>query len=98
MRNLAERYIVFRAIFNSTIELEQLNINSPNYTEELARIDNLFEIYIDIVDGTLFFDNSYGKHKLIAQRFESEEITILDSEKFNRLKKYYDKERETNRA
>lgn len=59
----------------------------------LKGIKNLFEIYLEIVDGTLIFDNSYGKHELIAQKFENETITILDSEKFNRLKKYYDKER-----
>lgn len=56
-------------------------------------IKNLFEIYIELVDGTLIFDNSYGKHELIAQKFDNEKITILDSEKFNRLKNYYDKKR-----
>ena len=30
-------------------------------------IKNLFEIYIDIVDAILIFDNSFGKHQLIAQ-------------------------------
>lgn len=59
----------------------------------LKGIKNLFEIYLEIVDGTLIFDNSYGKHQLIAQKFDSEAITILDLEKFNRLKDYYDKKR-----
>lgn len=59
----------------------------------LRGIKNLFEIYLEIVDGTLIFDNSYGKHQLIAQKFDSEAITILDLEKFNRLKDYYDKKR-----
>ena len=59
----------------------------------LKGIKNLFEIYLEIVDGTLIFDNSYGKHELIAQKFENEKISILDSEKFNRLKNYYDKKR-----
>jgi predicted ABC-type ATPase len=59
----------------------------------LKGIKNLFDIYIEIVDVTLIFDNSYGKHQLIAQKFENETITILDSDKFNRLKNYYDKKR-----
>lgn len=59
----------------------------------LKGIKNLFEIYLEIVDGTLIFDNSYGKHELLAQKFENEKISILDSEKFNRLKNYYDEKR-----
>lgn len=55
-------------------------------------IKNLFDIYIKIVDGVLIFDNSYGKHELIAQKIEHEEILILDTEKFNRLKKSYDQQ------
>jgi predicted ABC-type ATPase len=43
----------------------------------LNGIINLFEIYLPIVDQVLLFDNSEGKHQLIA-------------EKFNDLKKYYD--------
>ena len=58
----------------------------------LKGIKNLFEIYIDIVDGTLIFDNSYGKHELIAQKIEKEDILIYNIEKFNKLK-YYDEER-----
>ncbi len=57
----------------------------------LKGIKNLFDIYLEIVDGALIFDNSYGKHELIAQKFENEKTTVLDAEKFNRLKKYYDK-------
>lgn len=64
----------------------------------LKGIKNLFEIYLEIVDGALIFDNSYGKHNLIAQKIESEKIIIQDTEKFNRLKEYYDKKRKTNRA
>src|SRR5690606_20083620 len=59
----------------------------------LKGIKNLFDMYLDIVDGTLIFDNSYGKHELIAQKIENEEIIVLNSNKFNQLKKYYDKER-----
>ncbi len=56
----------------------------------LKGIKNLFDIYLSIVDGTLIFDNSYGKHELIAQNFDQEEILILNSNKFNHLKRYYD--------
>ncbi len=52
----------------------------------LNGIKNLFEIYLEIVDGTLVFDNSRGKHELIAQKIEGEEITIFDLEKFNQFK------------
>jgi len=49
-------------------------------------IKNLFEIYLPIVDRTLIFDNSYGKHELIAKI--NAETTIYDKQKFNALKKY----------
>lgn len=48
-------------------------------------------LYLDIVDGTLIFDNSYGKHELIAQKIEQEDILIFNKESFNNFKKYYDK-------
>lgn len=53
-------------------------------------INNLFAIYLDLVDGVLIFDNSYGKHELIAQKYENEFITIFDEIKFNQLKDHYD--------
>lgn len=56
-------------------------------------IKNLFEMYLEIVDGTLIFDNSYGKHELIAQKIEHEKMLIFNPEKFTQLKKYHDKER-----
>lgn len=51
-------------------------------------IKNLFEIYIPIVDQVLIFDNSKGKHKLIAEKSGSDELNILDEIKFNYLKNY----------
>lgn len=54
-------------------------------------INNLFKIYLKLVDGTLIFDNSYGRHELVAHKIEDESITIFDNEKFNQLKHYYDK-------
>ena len=56
-------------------------------------IANLFNIYIDIVDTTLIFDNSNGAHELIAEKFSGEEISIINNLKFNRLKKYHGKKR-----
>lgn len=56
-------------------------------------VKNLFESYLSRVDGALLFDNSYGKHELIAQKIENQELLIFDQEKFNQLKGYYEKER-----
>lgn len=53
-------------------------------------IVNLFDIYLPIVDQVLVFDNSAGKHHLIAEKSVSDELNIIDYEKFSELKKYYD--------
>ena len=49
-------------------------------------IKNLFEIYLSIFDQALLFDNSEGKHELIAEISASEELNILNETKFNELK------------
>ncbi|RRT89700.1 zeta toxin family protein [Empedobacter falsenii] len=54
-------------------------------------IKNLFDIYLDIMDQILIFDNSEGKPSLIAEKNFGEEIVIYNFEKFNDLKKYHDK-------
>ena len=59
----------------------------------LKGIYNLFDIYLPIVDSTLIFDNSYGKHELIAHKIGNDEIMIIDTIKFNQLKKFYDEKR-----
>lgn len=51
-------------------------------------IKNLFEIYLSIVDQVLIFDNSEGKHELIAEIAASDELNILNKTKFNELKSY----------
>jgi predicted ABC-type ATPase len=56
----------------------------------LSGIVNLFDIYLPIVDQVLIFDNSEGKHNLIAEKSISDELNIINSEKFNELKSYYD--------
>jgi len=54
------------------------------YTKGLK---NLFNIYLPIVDGALIFDNSNGKHELIAQKTVDGHLTIMDHLKFEDLKK-----------
>lgn len=51
-------------------------------------IKNLFEIYLSVVDQVLIFDNSEGKHNLIAEISTNEELNILSETKFNELKSY----------
>lgn len=53
-------------------------------------IKNLFEIYLPIADEIIIFDNSEGKHDLIAEKTIESEIEVLNEVKFNQLKSYYD--------
>jgi predicted ABC-type ATPase len=53
-------------------------------------IQNLFDIYLPIVDGALLFDNSEGKHELLADKQIDGVLNIVNQEKFNLLKKCYD--------
>lgn len=53
-------------------------------------IKKLFEIYLPIVDELLIFDNSEGKHDLIAQKTLKSEIDVLNKLKFDKLKNYYE--------
>jgi len=59
----------------------------------LKGIYNLFDIYLPILDGAFIFDNSFGKHKLIAQKLSEESLTIIDNVKFRKLKQFYDNKR-----
>ncbi len=56
-------------------------------------IKNLFEIYLPIVDQTLIFDNSEGKHILIAEKSINDTLQMINTDRFNELKKYYDNNR-----
>ncbi len=49
-------------------------------------IKNLFDIYLPIVNGAFIFDNSNGKHELLAQKTVDEKLTIINNIKFNQLK------------
>ena len=59
----------------------------------LGGIRNLFDIYLPIVDEALIFDNSEGKHELIAKKINQSDISILNNVKFNLLKQYHDNQR-----
>lgn len=63
-------------------------------TEVLKRrylngIKNLFELYLAIADEVMIFDNSEGKHDLIAEKTIDSEMNILNQVKFYQLKDYY---------
>lgn len=53
-------------------------------------IKNLFEIYLPIVDRALIFDNSNGKHELLADQKNDGSLKIVNQTKFNLLKMNYD--------
>jgi predicted ABC-type ATPase len=53
-------------------------------------IKNLIDIYLPVVNGALIFDNSEGKHELIADKQIDGMLNIVNPKKFNLLKKYYD--------
>tara|TARA_R110000868_G_C10763726_1_gene754141 strand:+ start:260 stop:847 length:588 start_codon:yes stop_codon:yes gene_type:complete len=59
----------------------------------LKGIYNLFDIYLPIIDYAMVFDNSFGKHELIAQKFTNEDLMVIDKIKFNKLKEFYDNKR-----
>ncbi|KAF2336304.1 zeta toxin family protein [Flavobacterium daemonense] len=52
-------------------------------------INNLFNLYLPIVDEAMIFDNSFGKPELIAEKMFDTEIDIINEIKYNRLKKFY---------
>jgi predicted ABC-type ATPase len=56
----------------------------------LRGIKNLFEIYLPIVDAAFIFDNSEVKHDLVADKQINTELNIVNFDKFNLLKSYYD--------
>ncbi len=56
----------------------------------LRGIINLFDIYLPLADGALIFDNSNGKHELLAKKTIQGELNIVDNIKFDQIKKCYD--------
>ena len=51
-------------------------------------IKNLFNIYLPLVDGALIYDNSEGKHELLAIKTIDGKLKIIDKNKFQQLKAY----------
>src|SRR5690606_4450820 len=47
---------------------------------------NLFDIYLPLVDGTFIFDNSMGRHELLAQKTVDRQFAIINHPTFNELK------------
>jgi predicted ABC-type ATPase len=67
-----------------------------NIPEEVIRrrylrgIKNLFDIYFPLVDVVYIFDNSEGRHELIAEKIDGKKLTLLNKIKFSLLKSYHD--------
>ena len=56
-------------------------------------IQNLFDIYLPIIDTVLIYDNSEGKHELIAEKLNNSKIIIINNQKYNKFLKGYDRTR-----
>lgn len=71
----------------------------PNIIERRYKngIINLFDIYIPIVDSLFIFDNSEGKHSLVLNKDDNGKIVISNNKKFDLLKKYYEKAKQSSR-
>lgn len=59
-------------------------------------IENLFDIYLPLVERAFIFDNSNGKHELLAEKTVDGKINVLDELTFKKIKKLYDPRRKTN--
>lgn len=56
----------------------------------LKGIKNLFDIYIHLIETVYIFDNSEGKHELIAEKIDGNNLTLLNNKKFTLLKTYHE--------
>jgi predicted ABC-type ATPase len=54
-------------------------------------IKNLFDIYLPIVDLAFIIDNSFEDEELIAKRSRDYSLKIFQNEKFNQLRKLYER-------
>jgi predicted ABC-type ATPase len=57
----------------------------------VAGIRNLFNIYLEMVDEAMIFDNSEGKHELIAEKSGDSAIIALSFDKYQQFKQSYEK-------
>ncbi len=95
--------LLFFWLSNVNLAIERVKIrvkegghNIPEETIErryFNGIYNLFNIYLPIIDGALIFDNSFGKHELIARKMGTDRLEIVDQNKFLKLKSIYDTKR-----
>ena len=53
-------------------------------------VQNLFDIYLPIVDRAFIFDNSAGKPTLVAQKGGNQPLNIFDEIMFNKLMQHYE--------
>lgn len=53
-------------------------------------IKNLFDLYLPIVNGALIFDNSEGIYELIAEKMVDAKLNIINQNKYNKIRDYYD--------
>jgi len=52
-------------------------------------IENLFDIYLPIIDICFIFDNTHGKQMRIAEK-KNDTFVVLNEEKFHELKQQYE--------
>jgi predicted ABC-type ATPase len=57
----------------------------------VAGIRNLINIYLEMVDEAMIFDNSEGKHELIAEKSGDSAIIALSFDKYQQFKQSYEK-------
>jgi predicted ABC-type ATPase len=74
------------------IRVEEGGHNIPDKVIErryFAGINNLFDIYSNIVDDLLIFDNSFGNYELIAEKLSYGNLNVIDIEKYKLIKSLY---------
>jgi predicted ABC-type ATPase len=54
-------------------------------------VKNLFEIYLELGDEIMIFDNSENKYELLAEKVFNNDLLIKNTTKFNQLYSYYEK-------
>lgn len=59
-------------------------------------VKNLFDIYLPLVDVVYIFDNSEGRHELIAEKIDGNKLTLHNKIKFSLLKSYHDRQEKKN--
>jgi predicted ABC-type ATPase len=51
-------------------------------------IQNLFRIYLPLVDSAIIINNSFGKYELIAEK-SNQELIVINKNDYLKLKKYF---------